>query len=151
MPPYLPDTMPVPQPSRDDAPFWDACNESRLIIRHCTDCKRFSHPPMPSCPHCASIRMGWKEVSGNGTVYTYTISHHPTHSALKGSGAYNVAVVLLDDADDVRLVSNVVDVAPEDMKIGLSVSVYWDAVAGGFQLPRFKARIESNQPNRGEL
>ena len=150
MPPYLPDTMPQPQPSQDDAPFWSACNEGRLLIRHCNDCEQFSHPPMPTCPHCASTHMGWKEVSGNGTVYTYTISHHPTHSALKGSGAYNVAVVLLDDAGDVRLVSNVVDVAPEDMKIGLPVSVYWDAVGQGVQLPRLQARVESTQRNGGE-
>jgi uncharacterized OB-fold protein len=148
--PYLPNAMPAPLPSRDDAQFWSACNEGRLLIRHCTDCERFSHPPMPSCPHCASTRMDWKEVSGNGTVYTYTIGHHPTHPALKGHDPYNVAVVLLEDAGDVRLVSNVVDVAPEDMKIGLPVSVYWDAIAGGFQLPRFKKRIESNQTKGDE-
>lgn len=139
---YLPAGMPTPQPSRDDVPFWDACKRHALTIRHCEACGRFSHPPMPACPHCASTQVGWREVSGNGTVYTYTISHHATHAALKGYGAYNVAVVLLDDADDVRLVTNIVDVAPRDLRIGLPVEVVWDEVDGGFVLPRFGKRGE---------
>ncbi|CAG9266077.1 Putative small subunit of thiolase DitF [Paraburkholderia unamae] len=145
---YLPAGMPTPQPTRDDAPFWDACKRGALTIRHCDACGRFSHPPMPACPHCASTQLGWQEVSGNGTVYTYTVSHHPTHSALKGHGAYNVAVVLLDDADDVRLVTNIVDVAPQDLRIGLPVRVVWETVDDGCVVPRFRRRddVPSAQP-----
>lgn len=147
MPSYLPDTMPQPQPSQDDAPFWSACNEGRLLIRHCNDCQQFSHPLMPACLQCAFTRM----VEGSQWQrHRIHLHHHPTHSALKGNVAYNVAVVLLDGAGDVRLVSNVVDVAPEDMKIGLPVSVYWDDVGQGVQLPPFQAPVESNQRDGGE-
>jgi uncharacterized OB-fold protein len=138
---YLPAGMPAPSASKDDAPFWEGCNQKKLVIRHCNACQQFFHPPAPACPRCASTSVGWKEVSGNGTVFTYTIGHHAVHSSLKGHKPYNVAIVLLDDADDVRLVSNVVDVEAQDMKIGMPVSVFWDEISEGVYLPRFKKNM----------
>ncbi len=142
---YLPEGMPKPQPSRDDAPFWAGCAQRKLVVRHCDACDRSFHPPMPSCPRCAATRLSWKQVSGNGEVYTYTVSHHPTFPALKGHGAYNVAVIMLDGADDVRLVSNVVGIENDELRIGLPVSVYWDDIGDGMYLPRFQKRTNDGQ------
>ena len=74
---------------------------------------------------------------GTGSVYTFTIVHHAAHPALKGTVPYNIAIVLLDGADDVRLISNVVDVPPEGMTIGLRVKVAWEEALEGCFLPRF--------------
>ena len=101
---YLPADMPAPQASKDDVPWWEGCNHKKLVIRHCNAFQRFFQPPAPACPRCASTNVGWKEVSGRGrgTVFTYTIGHHAVHSSLKGHKPYNVAIVLLDDANDAR-------------------------------------------------
>jgi uncharacterized OB-fold protein len=64
---------------------------------------------MPVCPGCQSTEIEWVPVSGDGTVFSYTVVHHPVHPALRDAVPYNVAVVLLDGAGDVRLVSNVID------------------------------------------
>ena len=95
--------------------------------------------------------MGWKEVSGEGAVFTYTVAYHAVHEALKGFGPYNV-VVLLDGADEVRLVSNLVDVAPADIRIGMPVSVHWDALDNGMVLPRFRKAVKADpsEPNAKE-
>ena len=138
---YLPSGTPVPEPSPEDEAFWQACKEHRLLIRHCNACQRFFHPPMPSCAHCGSTDVGWQQVSGNGTVFSYTIAHHAVHKALKGFGPYNIVVVLLDDAGDVRLVSNVVDAEPGELRIGLAVTVHWEEVEGGMVLPRFRKAV----------
>lgn len=135
---YLPEGMPTPMPTLDDAAFWRACQEQRLVIRHCEQCQQFFHPPMPNCPRCSANKLSWKPVSGRGTVYSYTVGHHPVHPALKGHGPYNVVVVLLDDADDVRLISNLIDVAPEDLAIGMPVEVMFEAAGDGTLLPRFR-------------
>lgn len=135
---YLPEGMPSPHPTVDDAPFWAACQEKRLVVRRCESCLKCFHPPLPTCPNCASTQLSWQPVSGRGTVYTYTIGHHAVHPALKGHPPYNVSIVLLDDADDVRLISNVVDVAPADMYIGLPVEVCFEPSSEGPLLPRFK-------------
>lgn len=139
---YLPAGMPSPEPSAEDAPFWEACRNHQLLIRHCNACQRFFHPPMPSCAYCGSTDVGWKEVSGEGTVFTYTVAYHAVHKALKGFGPYNVVVVLLDGADEVRLVSNLVDTEPADIRIGMPVSLHWDALDNGMVLPRFRKSTE---------
>ena len=93
---------------------------------------------MPSCAHCGSTDVGWEEVSGRGTVFSYTVAHHAVHKALKGHTPYNVVVVMLEGADDVRLVSNLVDTDPADLRIDMPVTVHWEAVEGGMVLPRFR-------------
>lgn len=138
---YLPKDMPSPIPTVDDAVFWQACQEERLVVRRCKTCAKFYHPPLPTCPNCGSPDVTWEQVSGFGTVYTYTIGHHAVHPALKGHAPYNVSIVLLDDADDVRLISNVVDVPNEEMHIGLPVEVHFEPAGNGQMLPRFRRRV----------
>ncbi|MEP7205654.1 MAG: OB-fold domain-containing protein [Casimicrobiaceae bacterium] len=135
---YLPAGTPLPQPVPDDQPYWDFVSRRDLRIQRCADCERFRHPPMPFCPGCRSSRVEWAKVPGSGTVYSYTIVHHPAHPALEDALPYNVAVVHLDEAGDVRLVSNVIDAAPEEMAIGLRVMLCWDDTAEGVPLPRFR-------------
>lgn len=137
---YLPNDMPVPQPTPDDAAYWEFCRDRELRIQRCGDCGRFRHPPMPLCPVCRSAKTDWTAVSGEGTVFSYTVAHHPTHPALKGATPYNIAVVMLDDADDVRVVSNVIDASPEEMRIGLPVSLVWESTSDGGHLARFRKR-----------
>ena len=138
---YLPPGMPLPDPSPEDAPFWAACRERRLLIRHCEACQHFFHPPMPSCVHCGSVDVDWQEVSGEGSVFSYTVAHHAVHQALRGNDPYNIVVVGLNDAGDVRLVSNLVDAAPGEIHIGMPVSLFWDEVEGGMLLPRFRKSV----------
>lgn len=135
---YLPAEMPLPTPSPEDAPFWDGCRQHKLMIRRCNACTRFFHPPMPSCGYCGSTDVDWREVPGEGTVFTYTVAHHAVHKALKGHTPYNVVVVLLDNCDEVRLVSNLVDTEPDQIRVGMPVQVHWEEVGEGFVLPRFR-------------
>lgn len=135
---YLPEATPMGFPGPDEAPFWAACEAGELRVQRCTACGRHRHPPGPTCPACRSEAHDWHRVPGTGAVFTYTIVHQAAHPALRASLPYNVAVVLLDDTDDVRLVSNVVDVAPEDMAIGLRVAVVWEAAGEGRTIPRFR-------------
>ncbi|MCO5063929.1 MAG: OB-fold domain-containing protein [Rhizobiaceae bacterium] len=138
---YLPSTMPSPEPTPDDKPFWEACARRELRIQRCAKCGLFRHPPTPVCGRCGSTSSEWPEVAGTGTVFTYTIAYHPTHPALKGATPYNIAVVLLDGADEVRIVSNVIDAAPEEMAVGLPVTLVWEEAGEGMFLPRFRKQV----------
>jgi uncharacterized OB-fold protein len=135
---YLPKGTPVPQPNPDDQPYWDYCAKRELRFQRCKACGRFRHPPMPACGKCGSTETEWAAVPGTGSVFTYTIVHHPTHPALKSAVPFNVVVVHLDQADDVRIVSNVIDAKPEEIAIGLRVALVWDEIEGGMFLPRFR-------------
>ena len=140
---YLPEGMPAPAPGPEDAPFWESCNRGELRIQCCDDCGTFRHPPIPVCAACRSSKSTWTLVPGTGTVFSYTVAHHPTHPALRGSPPYNIAVIHLDGAGDVRLVSNVVDVPPDEMRIGMRVDLVWDAIGDGRLLPRFRREADA--------
>ena len=135
---YLPEGTPLPQPNPDDKPYWDAIARRELRFQRCIRCRRFRHPPQPFCGFCSSPDTEWAPVAGAGTVFTYTIVHHPVHPALKSAVPYNVVVVMLDGADDVRIVSNIIDAAPNEIAIGMPVTLVWDEVEGGGVLPRFR-------------
>ncbi len=134
---YLPAGFHVPPPLPHERAFWTYCGLRELRIQQCTDCGRFRHPPQPTCACCRSSSSTWTPVSGNGVVYTYTIVRQAVEPALRESVPYNVAIVLLDDADDVRLTSNVIDAAPDEICIGLRVALVWET-AGTLTLPRFR-------------
>lgn len=134
---YLPKGTPLPQANPDDQPYWDFIGKRELRIQRCAACGRFRHPPMPFCAKCGSGETQWAAVPGSGSVFTYTIAHYATHPALKDAVPYNIAVVHLDSADDVRIVSNVIDAKPEEMKVGLRVKLVWDDNGEGLPLPRF--------------
>jgi uncharacterized OB-fold protein len=134
---YLPAGFDVPAYLPHERGFAAACFERRLGIQRCLDCGRFRHPPQPRCAHCRSDRSDWAEVAGTGEVYSWTVVWHAANPALRGSVPYNVVVVLLDGTDGVRLVSNLVDVAPEDLRVGLRVELVWER-RGEIDLPCFR-------------
>ena len=77
---------------------------------------RVRQPPSPGCPWCGSPRSDWPLLSGRGRVFSYTIVHHPATPDLARSVPYNVVVVEPDDAPAVRLISNLLDAAPEEVR-----------------------------------
>jgi uncharacterized OB-fold protein len=135
---YLPSSIATLEPDADTAPFWDACRRGELRLQRCAACGRFRHPPLAGCPDCGSRRAEWVALSGAATVYSFTIVRHAVLPELAAHVPYNVAVVEPDEAPGVRLITNVVDVAPEQMAIGLRVELAWDEPLPGVRLPRFR-------------
>ena len=134
----LPLELQTIHPDLHTRPFWDACRRRELRLQRCTGCGRFRHPPLPGCPYCASTSVEWALLAGRGRVFSYTIVHHPAMPSLKDSVPYNVVVVELDGAPDARLISNLVDVPPEELQVGMPVELVWDEVAPDVVLPRFR-------------
>lgn len=145
---YLPKETPLGQQTPDEAPFWAACQRRELRIQRCASCGLHRHPPGPVCPRCHSMASEWHLVPGTGTVFTYTVVHHAVHPVLKAAVPYNVAVILLDEADDVRLVSNVVDTR-EGLTIGQRVELVWEEVDEGRLLPRFRLLGAAGEEHHG--
>lgn len=135
---FFPAGMPAPQPNFDDRAFWESCDAQRLRFQCCASCGTARHPPAPVCPRCRSFDTGWKETSGCGTVYSYTVIHHASHEAVKPNLPYVVAVMTFADVPGVRLVSNVTGMPPKDVRIGMPVELWWDDVGDGHFLPRFR-------------
>lgn len=121
--------------NKDTEPFWQAAKERRLVAPQCADCKKFRLPPTPFCPSCQSKAVNWVELSGAATVYSFAVVHgFPGMPEL----VLVPAVLDLPDAPGARLVSNVVDIAPADVSIGMSLRVDFSPIADGWLLPIFR-------------
>jgi uncharacterized OB-fold protein len=139
----------VPGMTELTAPYWDAARDGRLVVQECQACEQVWHPPLPRCPHCHSAGLGWRAVSGDGAVYTYTVVRHPTHFAFADKVPYVLAIVEL--AEGPRLVTALAGVAPEKLRVGLPVRVVFREVADGVSLPYFEPSAAGRTGERGPL
>lgn len=89
------------------------------------------------CPSCHSLEHEWVEAMGTGTVYSYAVLHHPQNPAFE----YPVLAVLVDLVEGVRLVSNLVQVALAEVRIGMPVEVAFEATVNGGAVPVFRPRV----------
>ena len=128
--------LPLPVPDEATAPFWDYCRAGELRIQRCVQCGVFRHPPQPMCRDCGSMEQEWAAVSGRGAVFSYIVTHQPIHPALVDLVPH--AVVLVELEEGVRLTSNVVDCAPDEIEIGMPVAVTFEQVNEQITLPKFR-------------
>lgn len=135
---YFPVEVTGPVPGIDDQTFWHYCRQRELRFQRCAACHRFRHPPGPLCSACRSFAVEWINAPETGVVFSFTIVHHPAHPAVASITPYNIVVVDFLECEHVRLVSNVIDATPEEIRIGMKVSLVWEDSSTGIPLPRFK-------------
>jgi len=130
-------TGPIPKPTPETQPYWDAAKQGKLLIQRCDDCARHYFYPRPLCPHCLSRNVAWVEACGRGKLLTYVISMRPGRSAPLPA-PYVVAIVELEEGP--RLMTNLVDVEPDPDKIAcdMPVTVTFAAISDEVTLPRFR-------------
>ena len=129
-------TRPRPKPAitHDNRFFWEGVAQRELRIQRCNACQRLQHPPGPMCAGCHGLELGWVRSQGRGSVYSFVFAHHP---ALPPFEVPNL-IVLVELEEGTRIVSNLVGVAREDVRIGLPVAVEFAEVEPGRLLPRFR-------------
>ncbi|SDK62607.1 Zn-ribbon domain-containing OB-fold protein [Natronorubrum texcoconense] len=125
---------PVPEPNPETERYWAAAASGELLVRECLDCGLVYHYPRSLCPDCFSENVEWREASGGGEVYSYSIAR-----AISGWPEADLPLVLayveLDDGP--RLMTNV-DADPEDVEIGTRVDVrFVDTDASDVAVPVF--------------
>ncbi|MEU4925140.1 OB-fold domain-containing protein [Streptomyces yokosukanensis] len=141
-----PAPRPRPVVNRDNAGFWQGVADRRLLVQRCTDCGTLRHPWLPGCNACGGPDWDTVEASGAGTVHSYVVMHHPPFPAFtesdQGTGtAGPYAVGLVELAEGVRMVSNVVGVPYDKVRIGLPVRVEfrtYEDTEGALVLPVFR-------------
>jgi uncharacterized OB-fold protein len=127
---------PAPILTDDNHAFWEAAREGRLVTQRCAGCGRLQHPPRPMCPSCHGLEMEVVDLAGTGVVYSYSILHHPQHPSFD----YPVVAALIDLDEGVRILSNLVDVPPEAVRIGMPVEVRFVPTRDEMAVPVFAPR-----------
>ncbi|MGB2693698.1 MAG: Zn-ribbon domain-containing OB-fold protein [Dehalococcoidia bacterium] len=127
---------PLPTPTAITKPFWEATKRHKLVLQRCAACQQYVFYPRPFCPACGSSDLAWTDVSGKGTVYSYTVARRPTSRAFEADVPYVIAIVELDEGP--RMLSNVVGCAPEDVRCGMAVVAEYEDASDEITLVKFR-------------
>jgi hypothetical protein len=117
--PSAPPLRPEPGISRDTAFFWEGLEAGELRIQRCAACSILHHPPRVRCPGCGSYEFDWTCASGRGTIYSHVEPVHPSFAAF--GPPYVVGLVELEEGT--RLLTNIVDIDPDSVQIGMPVEL----------------------------
>ncbi|WP_405881198.1 OB-fold domain-containing protein [Streptomyces sp. NBC_01136] len=128
-------SRPGPVVNRDNAGFWEGVGRHELLIQRCGDCGALRFPWLPGCGACGSLDWDTVEASGDGTVYSYVVMHHPPFPAFDPP----YAVGLIELAEGVRIVSNVIGVPYDKVRIGMPVRLRFERYDEELVLPVFRA------------
>jgi uncharacterized OB-fold protein len=132
------DSPPVPIPDQLTKFFWDGVNEHKLLILRCNSCGKYIHWPREVCRFCLSTDLAPAQVSGQGTLDTWTQPAQPFDPYYRSHQPYVLAVVELVEQPNLKLVTNLVDYTDDDLYIGCKVEVAFREVAPGYTLPLFR-------------
>ena len=125
---------PLPRPSAESKPFWDAAQQRRLTLQHCRSCGQFWFPPSARCRHCLSADFTRQESEGVGRIYSFVVYHRLYHPAFEADLPYVVAVVELREGP--RLLTNIIGTPPDHIRCDLPVHVVFED-RGGMLIPQF--------------
>jgi len=125
---------PAPVPHNFTLPFWDGAREGKLLLQYDPDAGKYQFYPRPISVFSGRRNLEWREASGKGTVYTYTVSHKAP-PPLKHVAPFVVATVELFEG--VRIMTNVSNCSLEEVRIGMPVRLAW-VKAGDINFPVFE-------------
>jgi len=131
---------PLPQPDDDSAPYWDAAARGELQMQRCASCRAWRFPPRPRCPRCQGDDAQSERVSGRGTIYSFVVAHAPVLPAFAARVPFAIVLVELDEDPQLRIVGNLLDVTPDQVRIGMPVVVDFETLADGVAVPQWRAR-----------
>lgn len=127
---------PVPVITAEMRPFYEGARRGELLLQRCTDCGTFRFPARERCSTCVSSRSTWERAGGHGELYSFTVMHQVYHPAFVAEVPYAVAIVKLDEGP--KLTTNIIGLAPDELRIGQRVEVVFERVSDDVALPKFR-------------
>jgi uncharacterized OB-fold protein len=108
----------APLSNRDFDFFYAGLERQRLLVQRCGECRSLRAPPSPACPSCGSTVWAAVEARGTGTLFSYTVHHHPP---LPGFDTpHPVGLIELDEG--VRVVAGLDTIPLDRITIGMTVA-----------------------------
>ena len=121
--------IPAPPTNPEVQPFFDAAAQGKLLVKRCTACGQSHHFPRAICPFCGVDKTEWREASGRGTIYSFSVMR-------RAPVPYTLAYVTLEEG--VTMMTNIVDCDLDTIRVGQAVQVVFKPTDGGPPVPMFK-------------
>ena len=135
-----PKPRPAPGSDPETEPYWKAAHNGRLVVQRCTACGAHQLYPRWRCLRCRG-HVEWVEATGGGTVYSFTVIRQNFSRSFRHLIPYVVALVDLDEGP--RVMTNLVGVDPDDVRIGMRVRVKFEPVSEDASVPLFEPEVAS--------
>jgi uncharacterized OB-fold protein len=97
-----------------------------LVFQQCAKCAHVQHPPTDVCGACQSFEFTERTSAGRGRIESLTVAHYAVHPLLKDRVPYVVVLVSIDDVPGVRVIGNVLNFAPSEVRVGQRVCVCFE-------------------------
>lgn len=81
----------------EEAQFWQFVATGRAHLQRCGTCQVWVHPSAPVCPDCLEPNLVWEALSGEGTVWSYTVYRHSFADHLTARIPYCLVLVELSE------------------------------------------------------
>jgi uncharacterized OB-fold protein len=117
----------------DNGWWWNAVDEGKMLIQRCKNCQTLRHPPRPMCGECQSTEWDSIESSMEGEVFSFTTLHYPKVPGY----SYPLCCAVIQLAEGTRIVSNIVGIDHEQVKIGMRVKGKIEQIDEKTMLPQF--------------
>jgi uncharacterized OB-fold protein len=125
---------PAPKPMNFTKPFWEAAKQKKFLLQYDPEAKKHQFNPRAISIFTGKRNLEWREASGKGKVYAFTITHRPP-APITDVEPYIIATVDLDEG--VRMMVNIVNCRNDEIKTDMPVRVTWVA-AGDYTYPVFE-------------
>ena len=116
-------------------PYWEATREKKLLLQYDPKAGKYQFFPRPCSIHEGGGALEWREASGLGTLFSYTVVHRAP-GVFRGHEPFAIGLVTL--AEGVNVMANIVGCAEEDLRIGMAVQACWAPLPDGAHLLMFQ-------------
>ena len=122
---------------KDSRTFWEGAKQNKLMIQRSKKNGKCFLYSLGHSEVVADHQYEWVEASGNGIIYSFTVSYIPGGSRYYiDKTPYIIASILLDER--VRIMSNIITNERRNVKIGKKVKVYFRKLSDEIIFPCFK-------------
>lgn len=101
--------------------YWNKLEDGELWLQYCPDCKAYIFYPRSICPHCLAADWEWMQVSGRGSLYSYTTVYVSSLPEFAGEVPYVYAIVELNEG--IRMPANILNCPLENLRIDLPLEL----------------------------
>ena len=122
---------------RDNIAHYRGLLEGRLLINRCESCGHWIYPHRPLCPKCLSWDVKAAEVSGNGTLFMFTLIHQERNPNERVFEPVVAAAVELAEQHGLRYLARVVNCSRAQIKLDMPMRLTW-IERGGLKWPAFE-------------
>jgi len=124
-----------PTPLNHTKPFWEATRDKRFLLQYDPRNGKYQFFPRPVSIYDGKGDLEWREVSGEGVIFSYTIQVR-ARPPFQGHEPFALGIITLKE--NVNIMANLVNCEREHLRIGLPVRLCWLPLSDGAHLPAFE-------------